>query len=297
MDDDLSFADSLLQLDAEDLGALYATLSDWEFNFTSLDVGSPATSNDHYSYHSPSPSPSLLLLESQQPEPLPVAVAPPSPLSLLTAAAEEPQILCTPSTDSSSINPNPLSSFNNFPHFPSSSTATCINLTTTISQGEDFEQLVQCLTQQQTGSSPEDEEENGATDGTNISIKVESSSSSSTDDDVRMEEGGDESEEGSTLSDDNYRRRRNEEEEEEDRTVQELSVEERLPAMHDRLPSYYTALASSSSAPWIPPATHQVYNKLPDYITDVSAMDANQTEGDSIIIFIILSFFQLAHFL
>lgn len=38
--------------------------------------------------------------------------------------------------------------------------------------------------------------------------------------------------------------------------------------LHDRLPSYYTALAPSRTAPWIPPATQQVYNKLPAYITD-----------------------------
>jgi len=112
-----------------------------------------------------------------------------------------------------------------------------------------------------------------------------------------MEEGRDVSEEDeSMMSDCSYgrrekgvsssRRRRmmNEKEEEEDRTMLEMKVEERLPAMHDRLPSYYTALASSSSAPWIPPATHQVYNKLPDYITDVSAMDANQTEGNILLI-------------
>ena len=44
--------------------------------------------------------------------------------------------------------------------------------------------------------------------------------------------------------------------------------------LHDRLPSYYTALASSRSAPWIPPpASQQVFNKLPAYITDIAPLD------------------------
>lgn len=44
--------------------------------------------------------------------------------------------------------------------------------------------------------------------------------------------------------------------------------------LHDRLPSYYTALAPSRSAPWIPPASQQVFNKLPAYITDIAPLDA-----------------------
>lgn len=38
--------------------------------------------------------------------------------------------------------------------------------------------------------------------------------------------------------------------------------------LHDRLPSYYTALAPCRSSPWIPQAAQQVFNKLPAYITD-----------------------------
>ncbi len=47
--------------------------------------------------------------------------------------------------------------------------------------------------------------------------------------------------------------------------------------LHDRLPSYYTALASSRSAPWMPPASQLVFNKLPAYITDMAPLDAATT--------------------
>nr|CAH0106868.1 unnamed protein product [Daphnia galeata] len=47
--------------------------------------------------------------------------------------------------------------------------------------------------------------------------------------------------------------------------------------LHDRLPSYYTALASSRSAPWMPPASQLVFNKLPAYITDMAPLDAAAT--------------------
>lgn len=43
--------------------------------------------------------------------------------------------------------------------------------------------------------------------------------------------------------------------------------------LHDRLPSYYTALAPSRSAPWIPPSSQLVFNKLPAYITDMAPLD------------------------
>lgn len=43
--------------------------------------------------------------------------------------------------------------------------------------------------------------------------------------------------------------------------------------LHDRLPSYYTALGSSRSAPWIPPSSQLVFNKLPAYITDLAPLD------------------------
>ena len=43
--------------------------------------------------------------------------------------------------------------------------------------------------------------------------------------------------------------------------------------LHDRLPSYYTALAPSRSAPWIQPCNNQVFSKLPAYITDVASLD------------------------
>ncbi len=51
--------------------------------------------------------------------------------------------------------------------------------------------------------------------------------------------------------------------------------------LHDRLPSYYTALASSCSAPWIQPShATQVFNKLPAYITDVATQDPDTLAGE-----------------
>ncbi|XP_046648283.1 peroxisome proliferator-activated receptor gamma coactivator 1-alpha-like [Daphnia pulicaria] len=51
--------------------------------------------------------------------------------------------------------------------------------------------------------------------------------------------------------------------------------------LHDRLPSYYTALASSRSAPWMPPASQLVFNKLPAYITDMAPLDAATTSDSA----------------
>ena len=54
-----------------------------------------------------------------------------------------------------------------------------------------------------------------------------------------------------------------------------LSADDSHIELHDRLPSYYTALAPSYSAPWIQQSSNgQVFNKLPAYITDVATMDA-----------------------
>jgi len=44
--------------------------------------------------------------------------------------------------------------------------------------------------------------------------------------------------------------------------------------VHDRLPTYYTALAPSGSTPWVQPPAQQVINKLPAYITDVASSEA-----------------------
>ena len=40
---DLNLADSLLELDAEDLTEIYHMVSEWEFNFGSLEVSEIAT--------------------------------------------------------------------------------------------------------------------------------------------------------------------------------------------------------------------------------------------------------------
>lgn len=47
--------------------------------------------------------------------------------------------------------------------------------------------------------------------------------------------------------------------------------------LHDRLPSYYTACATSKSAPWIQPAAQSLFNKLPAYITDVATLEPAET--------------------
>lgn len=47
--------------------------------------------------------------------------------------------------------------------------------------------------------------------------------------------------------------------------------------LHDRLPSYYTACASSKTAPWIQNSPQQFFNKLPAYITDVATLEPAET--------------------
>lgn len=83
-----------------------------------------------------------------------------------------------------------------------------------------------------------------------------------------------------------------------DSTATNSTITERfnnVEELHDRLPSYYTALAPSRSAPWISPASHQVFNKLPAYITDIAPLDsANVTTCGSLIF---SSYIYLMHYL
>ena len=231
----MSFADSLLQLDAEDLGTLYATLSDWEFNFTSLEVGIDPYQHSYYS-NSPPLSSSISPL-------------PPSPLNNVNPL-NQPEPLEPQSVEIVVV-----------PH----SSSPCATTTTTTTlmcdvQGEDFEQLVSYLTQL-----PQDD---GAASGdcnhhSSTVVKVEPST-------AVKEEPMDHCCNSSNQVIGHWT-------EEEEEKVLKIEDEEEL---HDRLPNYYTALAPSSSAPWrgeeVPSPHHcQVFNKLPDYITDMST----QSEG------------------
>ena len=52
--------------------------------------------------------------------------------------------------------------------------------------------------------------------------------------------------------------------------------------IHDRLPAYYTALATSRSAPWVQSQSDQhVINKLPAYLTDGVPADVDIVGGSS----------------